>query len=81
MIRISGQFAVTAEERRREGARGGGRRPRGGVWGEGGCTQFISFCQDILGSHRDCVSLSACVIELLKQITCLVLMLFKHMQP
>lgn len=49
VIRISEQFAVAGEERRR-GVGSGGR---------GGGTQFISFCQDVVGSHSDCVSLRA----------------------
>lgn len=52
-----------------------------GVTGEdgGGGAPSLSVSVRTSCFQRDCVSLRACVIKLLKQITCFVLMLFKHM--
>lgn len=71
VIRISEQFAVAGEERRRGVGSGG----RGGA---------PSLSVSVRTSWAPIVIVSAFVqnvIELLKQIMCLVLMLFKHMQP
>lgn len=86
MIRISEQFAVAGEERS-----GGGWRTVGVGWvGEGGphpVYQFLSgpsLSVSVSTSWAPVVIVSAFVqnvIEPLKQIMCLVVMLFKHMQP
>lgn len=71
VIRISEQFAVAGEERR-----------QGVGVGVGGGAPSLSV--SVRTSWAPIVIVSAFVqnvIELLKQIMCLVLMLFKHMQP